>query len=214
MRWSRSAFALAAMLSAPVAPRRPRPRRAAPTMPPRAPGRRPTPGRFRAAAGRPRHRELLRRPAHPDRRLARHGDEPPQRPERRPARVREQPAGRRARGRREARHRQRPRLRRLHAEAARRVDRPDRVVIDVQQLLGLADDVNVHIWYDPATMPKVAAAATRRAGQARPAERRLLRGQRAGLPRGARADHRQGRAAQGHATPARRSPSPRTSPAT
>jgi len=38
-------------------------------------------------------------------------------------------------------------------------DRPDRVVIDVQQLLGLADDVNVHIWYDPATMPKVAAAA-------------------------------------------------------
>ena len=39
-------------------------------------------------------------------------------------------------------------------------DRPDRVVINVQQLLGLADDVNVHIWYDPATMPKVAAAAT------------------------------------------------------
>ena len=30
----------------------------------------------------------------------------------------------------------------------------------MQQLLGLADDVNVHIWYDPATMPKVAAAAT------------------------------------------------------
>jgi zinc/manganese transport system substrate-binding protein len=38
-------------------------------------------------------------------------------------------------------------------------ERPDRVVINVQQLLGLADDVNVHIWYDPATMPKVAAAA-------------------------------------------------------
>jgi zinc/manganese transport system substrate-binding protein len=37
-------------------------------------------------------------------------------------------------------------------------NRPDRVVIDVQQLLGLPDDVNVHIWYDPATMPKVAAA--------------------------------------------------------
>jgi zinc/manganese transport system substrate-binding protein len=35
----------------------------------------------------------------------------------------------------------------------------DRVVIDVQQLRGLGDDVNVHIWYDPATMPKVAAAA-------------------------------------------------------
>jgi zinc/manganese transport system substrate-binding protein len=38
--------------------------------------------------------------------------------------------------------------------------KPDRMVIDVQQLLGLPDDVNVHIWYDPATMPKVAAAAT------------------------------------------------------
>jgi zinc/manganese transport system substrate-binding protein len=38
-------------------------------------------------------------------------------------------------------------------------ERPDRVVINVQALLGLADDVNVHIWYDPATMPKVAAAA-------------------------------------------------------
>ena len=37
---------------------------------------------------------------------------------------------------------------------------PDRVVIDGQQLLGLAGDVNVHVWYDPATMPKVAAAAT------------------------------------------------------
>jgi zinc/manganese transport system substrate-binding protein len=37
-------------------------------------------------------------------------------------------------------------------------ERPERVVIDAQQLLGLADDVNVHIWYDPATMPKVAAA--------------------------------------------------------
>jgi zinc/manganese transport system substrate-binding protein len=39
--------------------------------------------------------------------------------------------------------------------------KPDRVVIDVQQLLGLADTVNVHVWYDPATMPKVAAAVTR-----------------------------------------------------
>jgi zinc/manganese transport system substrate-binding protein len=37
-------------------------------------------------------------------------------------------------------------------------ERPDRVVINVQALLRLADDVNVHIWYDPATMPKVAAA--------------------------------------------------------
>ncbi len=38
--------------------------------------------------------------------------------------------------------------------------KPARVVIDVQQLLGLPDTVNVHVWYDPATMPKVAAAAT------------------------------------------------------
>jgi len=36
---------------------------------------------------------------------------------------------------------------------------PTRVVISVQQLLGLADGANAHIWYDPATMPKVAAAA-------------------------------------------------------
>ena len=33
------------------------------------------------------------------------------------------------------------------------------MVINVQQLLGLPSDVNVHIWYDPATMPKVAEAA-------------------------------------------------------
>ena len=38
--------------------------------------------------------------------------------------------------------------------------RPDRVVIDVQDLLGRRDDVNAHLWYDPATMPKVADAAT------------------------------------------------------
>ena len=36
---------------------------------------------------------------------------------------------------------------------------PSRVVINVQTLLGVGDDVNVHIWYDPGTMPKVAAAA-------------------------------------------------------
>lgn len=34
-----------------------------------------------------------------------------------------------------------------------------RTVINVQQLLGLADGVNAHIWYDPATMPRVAEAA-------------------------------------------------------
>jgi len=35
-----------------------------------------------------------------------------------------------------------------------------RTVINVQQLLGLADGANAHIWYDPATMPQVAAAVT------------------------------------------------------
>jgi zinc/manganese transport system substrate-binding protein len=33
-----------------------------------------------------------------------------------------------------------------------------RVVINVQQLLGLGSDANAHIWYDPGTMPAVAAA--------------------------------------------------------
>jgi zinc/manganese transport system substrate-binding protein len=38
--------------------------------------------------------------------------------------------------------------------------KPDRVVINVQDVLGVKDDVNVHVWYDPATMPKVADAAS------------------------------------------------------
>lgn len=38
--------------------------------------------------------------------------------------------------------------------------RLDRVVINVQDILGVKDGVNVHVWYDPATMPKVADAAT------------------------------------------------------
>jgi zinc/manganese transport system substrate-binding protein len=38
--------------------------------------------------------------------------------------------------------------------------RPDRVVINVQEILGPTGPVNVHVWYDPATMPKVADAAT------------------------------------------------------
>ena len=46
---------------------------------------------------------------------------------------------------------------------------PARAVIDVQQLLGLADDANVHVWYDPATMPKVAAAATEALSKLEPA---------------------------------------------
>ena len=35
----------------------------------------------------------------------------------------------------------------------------NRVVINVQQLLGLATDANAHIWYEPDTMPRLAAAA-------------------------------------------------------
>ena len=34
-----------------------------------------------------------------------------------------------------------------------------RVVVNVQDILGVKDDVNVHVWYDPAAMPKVADAA-------------------------------------------------------
>ena len=43
-----------------------------------------------------------------------------------------------------------------------------RVVINVQQLLGLPDDVNVHVWYDPQTMPKVAAAVESALSQLEP----------------------------------------------
>jgi zinc/manganese transport system substrate-binding protein len=38
--------------------------------------------------------------------------------------------------------------------------KPDRVVINVKDVLGVKDDVNAHVWYDPRTMPKVADAAT------------------------------------------------------
>ena len=37
---------------------------------------------------------------------------------------------------------------------------PDRVVISVKDVLGVKDDVNAHVWYDPNTMPKVADAVT------------------------------------------------------
>lgn len=46
---------------------------------------------------------------------------------------------------------------------------PTRVVLTVQQLMGYADDVNVHIWYNPATMPKVADAATQALSTLEPA---------------------------------------------
>ena len=35
----------------------------------------------------------------------------------------------------------------------------DRVVINVQQLIGAMDGGNVHVWYDPTVMPRVARAA-------------------------------------------------------
>lgn len=38
--------------------------------------------------------------------------------------------------------------------------KPDRVVLNVQDILTKADDDNAHVWYDPATMPRVADAAT------------------------------------------------------
>ncbi len=47
--------------------------------------------------------------------------------------------------------------------------RTDRAVIDVQQLLALPDDVNVHVWYDPSTMAKVAPAATQALSRLDPA---------------------------------------------
>lgn len=37
---------------------------------------------------------------------------------------------------------------------------PQRLVIDVQNLLDLPDGANAHVWYDPATMPRVAALVT------------------------------------------------------
>jgi zinc/manganese transport system substrate-binding protein len=47
--------------------------------------------------------------------------------------------------------------------------RSDRKVINVQTLLGLADGVNAHIWYDPQTMPKVARAVADALEALRPA---------------------------------------------
>jgi zinc/manganese transport system substrate-binding protein len=46
---------------------------------------------------------------------------------------------------------------------------PDRVVINVQQLLGLSDGVNAHIWYEPGTMPRVAAVVSAALGRIDPA---------------------------------------------
>lgn len=44
-----------------------------------------------------------------------------------------------------------------------------RKVINVQDLLGFSSDVNVHVWYDPQTMPKVAQAVQAALSQLEPA---------------------------------------------
>jgi len=49
--------------------------------------------------------------------------------------------------------------------------RTDRKVIDVQTLLGLADGLNPHVWYDPGTMPKVARAVADALETMRPTSR-------------------------------------------
>ncbi|MFI5259859.1 MAG: metal ABC transporter solute-binding protein, Zn/Mn family [Candidatus Limnocylindrales bacterium] len=49
--------------------------------------------------------------------------------------------------------------------------RSDRQVVDVQTLLGLAVGVNPHVWYDPATMPKVARAVADALEQLAPASK-------------------------------------------
>jgi zinc/manganese transport system substrate-binding protein len=46
--------------------------------------------------------------------------------------------------------------------------RSDRVVINVQQLAGAKDGDNVHLWYDPTVMPKVARAAADALGKLDP----------------------------------------------
>src|SRR5437762_2951430 len=48
----------------------------------------------------------------------------------------------------------------LTACAGPAATKADRVVINVQDLLGVKDDVNVHVWYEPGTIPKVADAVT------------------------------------------------------
>jgi|ERR1035437_6314274 zinc/manganese transport system substrate-binding protein len=49
--------------------------------------------------------------------------------------------------------------------------RSDRKVIDVQTLLGVADGVNPHVWYEPGTMTKVARAVADALEQLAPASK-------------------------------------------
>jgi zinc/manganese transport system substrate-binding protein len=52
--------------------------------------------------------------------------------------------------------------------------RSDRQVVNVQQLLGLPDGSNTHVWYDPATMPKVARAVADALEQIEPGSRAVF----------------------------------------
>jgi zinc/manganese transport system substrate-binding protein len=52
--------------------------------------------------------------------------------------------------------------------------RSDRKVVNVQQLLGLPDGSNTHVWYDPATMPKAARAVADALEQTEPASRAIF----------------------------------------
>jgi zinc/manganese transport system substrate-binding protein len=49
--------------------------------------------------------------------------------------------------------------------------RSDRKVVNAQQLLGIEDGANPHIWYEPETMPKVARAAADALEALRPASK-------------------------------------------
>ena len=59
----------------------------------------------------------------------------------------------------------------------------------------------MHVWYDPATMPKVAAAATRRAGQLDPANAAYFAAQEQAYLAALTADHRQDRRSSRRPTP-------------
>ena len=90
-----------------------------------------------------------------------------------------------------------------------------RKTIVVQKLLGLPDSTpNPHLWYDPATMPKVASAIAGepRRHPARP--RRLLQGQRDGLHGLAQHLDQRDRGPSSSTTPAPRWPPPSPSPTT
>lgn len=52
--------------------------------------------------------------------------------------------------------------------------RSDRKVVDVQQVLGLADGANPHVWYDLATMEKVARAVADALEQLQPASKEYV----------------------------------------